>query len=519
MAVLIYKLVLSKNKYLQVLVGIMALGLAVRVLSIFQTNIIIGFDQARDLFDSLKIIAGDIRIVGPTAGNNANLHHGVAFLYFMIPPLVFGGGNPFYVSLWNSLFNLGSCLIIYLLTKSLFNDEKPALIATAISAFSYYFIQFSGWISNPTVTLLTVPLFFYGLWLYKQNNNKGLILAALSLGISIQFELFFLYLIPTGIIVFFLLKMKFPNPRTMLYALCAMLFALSTMVATEIKFKFSGVISLLSATGGTQTSIYILIKEFFSRFWLTFSQNLWPQKPQFGIYIGIILLGFIVYKSFNNKENLRLRLALRLLILYLLSPLLMLVVGFHKAPWFLIGIPPAIAIMTGYVLAKVKPPSLLILLVLLICITNLLAVKNSYGFGQPLLEPDQASILSSQLSTIDYTYQKAEGKPFAINTVTNPLYINAVWAYHYKWYGKKYGYLPTWLGGDQIPPYNTLAKAGGKEEIFFLIIDETPRIPVVHKMEAIKWAKEKGKLIEEKEFNGILVQAYKTIFSASRKVF
>ena len=74
---------------------IFILGLTIRFLSPYPANTIIEFDQARDLFDAKKIILGDIRTVGPTAENNANLHHGVAFLYYIIPPMILAKSNPF----------------------------------------------------------------------------------------------------------------------------------------------------------------------------------------------------------------------------------------------------------------------------------------------------------------------------------------------------------------------------------------------------------------------------------------
>jgi hypothetical protein len=41
------------------------------------------------IFDAVKIISGDLRIIGPTAGNNPNLHHGVAYLYYLALPILF----------------------------------------------------------------------------------------------------------------------------------------------------------------------------------------------------------------------------------------------------------------------------------------------------------------------------------------------------------------------------------------------------------------------------------------------
>jgi len=197
------------------------------------------------------------------------------------------------------------------------------------------------------------------------------------------------------------------------------------------------------------------------------------------------------------------------LLVWFFSPALMLVLGAHNAPWFMIGRPAAAIIMGSYLISKLKPNFLIIPVVGLIIYANCLAIRADYGKGQTLLEPDKAAILSKQVEAMKYTYEKSNGNTFTIDTVTNPLYINAVWAWNYDWYAKKYGFKPTWLGGDQLHPYNTLEKASGKEKYLFLIIDETPRIPPIYKENAINNLKKKAILVEEKDFDGILVQVYR----------
>lgn len=161
---------LTKRPYVYLAIFLF-LGLIFRLVSIYPNSVILGFDQARDLFAARRIyVEGDLRIVGPTAGNNAALHHGVAFLYFIIPPIFLGGGNPFWVSLWLSVFNLASAFVLYLFAKSLFKSKRAGLIAAFLASISYYFVQFAGWISNPSPTLLTVPLAFYSLWRYRQGQ-------------------------------------------------------------------------------------------------------------------------------------------------------------------------------------------------------------------------------------------------------------------------------------------------------------------------------------------------------------
>jgi len=217
--------------------------------------------------------------------------------------------------------------------------------------------------------------------------------------------------------------------------------------------------------------------------------------------LGIIAVGLLALKP--NKRNL-------FILVWFFSPALMLVLGAHNAPWFMIGRPAAAIIMGSYLISKLKPNFLIVPVVGLIIYANCLAIKADYGQGQTFLEPDKSAILSKQIAVMDYTYAKSQGKDFAIETVTNPLYINAVWAWNYDWYFPKYGYKPTWLGGDQLPPYNTLKKATGKEKYLFLIIDETPRIPPVYTQNAIKNLKKYGKLLEEKSFDGLTVMTFQT---------
>jgi len=501
-----FKNTLEKIKPLILLILIFLLGIFIRFLSTYPSSTIIGFDQARDLFDTKKIISGDIRIVGPTAGNNANLHHGVAFLYYMIIPMILGKSNPFWIVFWNSIFNCLTIITLYFLSFSLFKNKKAALISAYLTSISFYMIQYSCWLSNPTVTLFTVPLFFLGLSNFLEKRQWGLPFAFFFLGLSIQFEIFFLYLIPIVIFIWIILKMKLPKIKTLILSILSFFLATSTMIATEIKFHFSGIKSLFLSNSIQQQLKNQFFKEFIQRYFKTFSETLLPNSLDIGIVIGILLIVFILLElKRGKKEN---KNSIKFIVLYLFSPLVLFALGYHKAPWYLIGLPPAILLVAGFLLSKFKN-SLLIPIVVFLTFINLSFIKQNFQKGQILLEPDKSAILSKQLEVIDYTYKEANGNHFSINTVTNPLYVNAVWAYNYSWYSKKYDFLPTWLGGDQEYPFNTLESPKGNEKLFFLIIDTSGRIPIVHQMEAEKWAEKKGKLIKTENFDGIIVEKYK----------
>lgn len=504
-----------KNKTFLLIIVIFFLAFFIRFLSVWPNNTVVGFDQARDFFDALKITQGHLKIIGPTAGNNPGLHHGVAWLYFISLPIYFGGGNPIWIVLWNSLFNALAAVMIFILAKALFSDKKVAVISAIVAIFSYYYVSYSGWLSNPTLTVLTVPIFFYGLWQYSKGKSWGLPLCFLFLGLTIQLELFFIYLIPTFIIAWLILRPKLPNLRTSAYCLFTLFLSLSTMIATEIKLRFAGIKSILTAgtfVGGKHGGFIDLITNFLEHKWEAFHLNFWPQYHNFGLILGVAATLYIIGETIFKHKNRGLVKRNLFLLLIFFSPIIMLLLGTHDAPWFLIGRPASVIIMGSYLISKIRPRLLIIPIVGLIIYANLLAIKNDYGKGQTILGPDNAAVLSQQIDVMDYTYKSSGGQMFAINTVTNPLYINAVWAWNYRWYSSKYGYLPGFAGGDQLPPYNVLPKASGQEKIIYLIIDQSPRIPPIYTVNAETWAKTKGKLVETKDFSGIKVEKYQTIF-------
>lgn len=502
---------LFSNRQFCLVLVISLFGLFLRFYSVYPSNIIVGFDQARDLFDSLIIFQDkNLRIIGPTAGNNLNLHHGVFYLYYILPPLVILGQNPLWVVLWNGVFNAATSIVLFYFARSIFKNSISGFAAAFIAAVSWEFVQFSGWLANPSPTLFTVPLFYFGLWSYYIGKNWGLILAALGLGLSIQLELFFIYLIPIAFLAWFLLRPKIPALKLALFSIFTLGVATSTMILTELKFGFAGVKTILGTVGsevGNGVHSFDLLSLFWQALWPKFANTIWPQDLYVGKIAGVVIISYLMVGAFKCWKDSNGRNGFLFLILYLFSPGIMFLVGFHAAPWFLVGLPPAIALSAGYAISKIKPAVLVLPLLLLIGVRNVSVISEDRGRGQVLLGPDKSALLTSQLAAIDYTYQESAGQPFAINTVTNPLYINAVWAYHYSWYGaKKYGYLPGWLGSDQLYPYDRLPKSESKEEYLYLIVDQTFRIPAIHKIVAIEWADKMSQILEEKTTGEILVQ-------------
>jgi 4-amino-4-deoxy-L-arabinose transferase-like glycosyltransferase len=486
----------------------------VRFISIYPSNIVFDFDQVEDLFYTKKIVSDkDLIIIGRAIYGDPNLHHGVFFFYYNIFPFILFKWNPVLIALWNSVFNAAVSIIVFLFAKSIFRKTLPAILAAFIVAVSYEFVQFSGWISSITIALFTVPIYFFGLWSYYRKKNWGLILASIFLGLSIQSDLLFLYLIPIFAIFWLVFKPRFPKTKIIVLSALSFIISVFTMILTEIKLNFAGVKALVhfdQIFDDAKMGYIDRLTLFFKEFWLTFSYNLFPHRQDLGIFIGLAVIIIAIFFSVSKTVSRQTKFGILFLLIYLFSPIIMLLLGFHGQPWFLIGIPPAIALLSGYALSKLKYLVLILPLLGLMGWSNVSTIIKNRQQGPVLLKPEVSSLLSSQLAVVDYTYEQSFGKPFAINTVTYPLYHNAIWDYHYNWYGEdKYGYLPGWLGGDQLYPYDILPKPEGSEKYFYLIIDQTYRIPEVYRLIAKDWADKEGGLVEEKVIGGFTIQKRK----------
>lgn len=488
---------------------IFIMGFFLRYYLVSQGNIVFDYDQFEDLFHTKKILFGDFPIIGRPIYGNPNLHHGVLYFYYNLIPFVLFRHNPIYIILWNGVFNTGVVVLIYFFSKSLFKENRIGIISALLWAFSFQVIDFSVWISSTTLTLVTVPFFFYGLWSYFNKKDWGMVLSAVMLGLSIQLEIFFLYLIPTILLFWIIFRPKFPKISTLALSIVGFLASVSTLILTEIKLNFAGVKALLNFSD-TFDDAYISfadrIKYYFSYLTNTFSENLFPSHKEYGIYIFVGILVISLFTLFNKGEKHYIKKGIVFLYLYLFSSSIMLIWGFHRQPWFLIGAVGAVVLLSSYVISKLRFEFLIVLVLVVIGLSNISRIKDVSRIGSEIFSSEETSLLSSQLAVVEYTYEVSGGKPFALNSVSYPLYHNALWEYHYDWYGYyRYGYYPGWLGGEQIFPYKTLSAATEDQKLIFFILDNTVRIPDAYREKGLELAKEYGKVVEEKNIGGFTV--------------
>lgn len=492
---------------------IFAFGLILRYKNIEEANLVFDYDQIEDQFYTYTIaVDHNLAIIGRAIYGDPRIHHGVFYYYYNLIPFLISSGNLLVSAYWNIFFNTATLFIIFILSKSMLNKLSSALISAFIVAFSFEFIKFSNWLTIDTPAIFLVPLFYLGLWFYLQKKNWGLMITFAALGLSLQSDLSFLYLIPIFLIYWLIFKPNTPNFKTLLFSSVLFLITVSTLILTEVKLNFAGVNTFLNfSTFNEQTRLSIIsrLNLFSQDFFTNFSSNMLPQKIEMGIYIGLAVISVAIYQLISPKVSKQEKGAVLFMLLYLFSPAITLLIGYHDKPWFLTGLAGAIALISGYAISKLKHIFLILPILLIIGVNNTSIIINRPLEAYKLWDSiyDSTSYLANQLAVIDYTYQESDGKPFGINAVTYPLYYNGLWAYLYKFYGqKKYGYIPGWLGGDQLHPYDLLPKSLSKEKYFYLLISETGRIPGIYKNTGRKWADTAGNLIEEKTFAGFTVQ-------------
>lgn len=502
------------NRIIVTLISIFIFGLFLRYLNIQGANIVFDYDQIEDqLYTYTIAVDHNLAIIGRAIYGDPRIHHGVFYYYYNLIPFLISSGNIFVSAYWNGFFNAASLFIIFILSKSMFGKFSSGLIAAFITAVSFEFIKFSNWLTIDTPAIFLIPLTFLGLWFYLKKKNWGLILASISFGLSLQSDLSFLYLTVVFLIYWLIFKPSVPKFKLLVLTSLCFTVTIFTLVLTEIKLNFAGIKAFVnfSTIFEEQAKLPLNLRlNLYSRdFFMNFSHNLFPQKPEMGVYLGLTIILITVCQLFRVTISKQEKQAIIFSLLYLFSTAVTVPLLYHDKPWFLIGLPPAIALVTGFTINKLQKYFLILPILGIIGASNTVFIIDRPNEAYKLWDSiyDSTSYLAYQLAVVDYTYIQSHGQPFAINAVTYPLYYNGLWAYLYKFYGKsKYGYLPGWLGGDQLHPYDLLPKSLGKEKYFYLLISETGRIPDIYKNTGRKWADTVDNLIEEKTFVGFTVQ-------------
>lgn len=508
---------LKKNPARLTLILIFLVAIIIRFIHF--NSLTFGYDQARDAFAAIRIFKDDpIKIQGPTT-DIQGLFHGSLYWYLVAPFYKLSGGNPQAPRIFLLLLNTLNIFFIHFFSKKLFKKESVALVSAFLFAVSFEATQYARWLSNPTPALLSIALFYYGMWLTIQKRSSGVGLMLVGAAVSMQLQVFLVYLSMFFVFVlFYYLKQNrlssiFTRTNTML-AIVAFIFYVP-FVISEVKFRFQGSQALLEffTKSGDEVKDPIFISNKLVRFYDSLVLNVSYNIFDFSRIIPQILLsGLVIFVIWNIWKKRKERSVFIFLFFWFLSPGLFYAFEKNNSYFLNIGNLYPLILLTSFAIHKVielfsnrLKMYVTVLFLGLIVISNFYLISQNNKSGESLFSVQNNINLADEKRMIDWIYKESNGKPFVVNSVTNPLFVNSNWSYLFNWYGKgKYGYMPIWGGYPQVDVFGSeVAFSDQKIETgltHFLIIEPTTGIPHEYILAYRVYEHSRGDFIKSKQF-------------------
>lgn len=486
---------------------LIVLAFLLRIAFLSQGAISFHYDMARDAFAAREIWQDhNLKILGPPT-STPGLYHGVLYYYLLAIPYGIGGGNPTVAAIFLSLLSSLTIIPIFIIAKEIFKDKKWAFIAGLLFAVSFEATQYGPWLSNPNPAMLTVSIFFLGLWFWLKGKAWGLYTCALAAALSAQFQFFLIYLFFLLPIFRYLFNIKTTRKQVGYSFLFGVLGFLNFLVAA-IKFNsFQNIIyGFFNISVSTQidfrTKFTDLALNYLDNYVTLFINNFLPINIFLGGILGLAVLYAIRKQKF--------------ILFCLLSNFPIFIFGGHSNAYANVGlVTPAILGVIVLLQNLWRANKWFgIVLISLILFSNLFTIYKNAPNGQITLVIPDGMILKNQLALVDATYSKASGQPFSINTLTLPLWTNTTWAYLYSWYGReKYGYIPSFYGRDQVGLLGEkdLKKIEKPLDLSFFIIEPYDGIPANFYNGEIETENSKTISLSEKNFGVIRLQQRKPL--------
>lgn len=412
-------------------------GLALRLFGGF-SSMLFTYDQARDAFYATDIIHGAWKIVGPPT-DIPGVFHGPLFYYLLAPFYWLSQGDPGLPFFAMIVANLLAIVPLSMLVQKMFGSTRLTLLAGLLYAGSYEAISYARWLSNPAPAITTLAVYFLGMWLLVKNNQKGWILAAIGLGMSIQLQLFLLYQMFAFLIFLAIFRIPVRLNKYFLSGFGLLGAILSSYFLAEVKFHFQGVVGFwhfLSEQGHPASGLISRLENFTGGMTKFFTTNLFPVSTPIATAIFAIVLILIILAA-KKKPNWRPPLLFT--IFMLLSSSLVFLVSNLTLTFILVGmvVPLTILIAAAIVsLEKIWPP-IAYILAATILVNNIFTVVKDNPAGVYLFQVQEKMLLGYETDLVNRTYQIADGRQFSVVAITNPWQQPTLWAYLYFWQAQK----------------------------------------------------------------------------------
>jgi 4-amino-4-deoxy-L-arabinose transferase-like glycosyltransferase len=490
---------------------IFVLALVVRFLY-FPKDVYFAYDQARDAYASLEAVSGDFKILGPPA-TFSGIHHGSLFYYIFGPIYSLFSGNPNAVSLFIRVYNALGVFLIFAVGKYLFKSTRAGLISSFIYAVSFEQTQYSLFLGHPSLAVLTVLLFYFGMiGLITKKRKSFLVLALVGLGLSIQFHFSMINLLLAFFVFVILFRKIIPklDLKTTLTSLVVFVASVFTYILAELKFNFRMTRSLLeffTGSDGTSTlqfkNVIFVVERYVRDNIVSWDKSILPMTA---------LLVFVLVAILLRKGKRTTGIVLSVFLFGGLFPYLFRE-SFLSAYHYGIGGSFALVLLMTYLLKNVWQKSKLmgkvLLIVILVSNMSLIGEYNPKG-TIPEINVQDGMLLSDQKKAIDYMYEQMRGDPFSVSALTVPYGINTTWSYVFEMYAlDKYGHLPIW--GREVAGgfYNNLKVISAQSELpptKFIIIEPERGVQSWTKDDFLREEGYFWETVEEKKFGKITVR-------------
>lgn len=470
---------MRKSQIVQLILIFLA-ALFIRVWFISNGSFLFTFDQARDLTASEEILRGDLKLFGPSAsGTKDTIYHGV-FYYYILALFNALAHNVQLVNVLLVILVSFSVFPVYFFTKEVLRSHWAALFVAALTALSSENIIMSSWMSNPVLSLLSLPFFFYFFTSLRRDfSYKNMIGCCASLGLSIQSVIFEVYWMMPLLWLFFTfifserLKSS-PNKWRIWITGFGVLFAVvSSMTLTEFLMIKRGILNfevLKSFNTGESVGP-------FDQLFLSCKSIITKLSASIGPRLGLFSIILLFVQFFQKDVSLTLKKIFPLLI----TPLLFLSLYYRDSQHLLLGLEVLVYVLIAgsmmywaqFVQAKLRWvfPLLFFVVFTALNLSVLFSIRESHNHP---LAIQKSFFYSDQVELVKKVFELSNGRPFSIATLTNPYNVTVTWAYLFDKQSKIVGVpAPLFYGPDQTgyPGSYLLGRTQKAEDIHFAIFE------------------------------------------------
>ncbi len=429
---------MKKNLPLLAVLGVVLLGLLIRIVPTFGNNFYFTMDIANEATKAREIIFFRLH---PLVGQETSIpgfYHGPLWLYYISIGYLLFNFHPFGSLFMLFLLNAAATAVLMWRVIKKVSLKVGILIGLSLQFFwPYYDTTRFAFSPFPLVSVAIVNLILLA-WALE-GNVGALIGSAVVSSLPSHLEVASLppFLGLFSAVAFWLFVKKRFTGKQFFYAILALAATHLARIVSELLSDFSQ-LRAIQEHAASQRSFLSTTQfiKFFGQMIEIIRQGLVPQNTILSIFL---ILGFalILYKQ-KKKNRFILRFAVLTFILCVFSFVWFASnTGWH--PWHTVYIAPLVFISTLLIGSSLKRKWAIAVCIFLIAVQLPVFYKNYIYNFRPT---NDASILSNELAAIDWTYSESGGQGFYVYTFLPSVY-DYPYQYLYWWRGtRKYKYVP-----------------------------------------------------------------------------